>query len=71
MLYFSQVQVRRSFALPIQGDQLRPPLRVDIERARVPWLVLMSRGLFIGVGTRKLKKRKKKISSRMLFQPPI
>jgi hypothetical protein len=71
MLYFSQVQVRRSFTLLSQGDQLRPPLRVDIKRARVPWLVLMSRGPFIGVGTWKLKKRKKKISSRMLFQPPI
>jgi hypothetical protein len=70
MLYFSQVQVRRSFALPSLGDQLRPPFRVDIERARVPWLVLKSSSPLVGVGTRKLKKRKK-ISFLMLFQPPI
>jgi hypothetical protein len=71
MLSFSQVQVRRSFSLLSQGDQLCPPLWVDIVWARVPWLALISRGLFIGVETQKLKKRKKKISSRMLFQPDV
>jgi hypothetical protein len=69
MLYFSQVQVRRSFVLQSQGDQPHPPLRVDIERARDPWLILMSSSPLVGVGTQKLRKRKK-ISFLMLFRPP-
>jgi hypothetical protein len=69
MLYFSQVQVRRSFVLPSQGDQPRPPLRVDIERARNPWLLLLSSSPLVGVGTRKLRKRRK-IFFLILFRPP-
>jgi hypothetical protein len=69
MLYFSQIQVRISFLLPSQGDQLCPPLRVDIERARDPWLLLMSRGQLVGFRTWKLRKRNKMLFL-MLFWPP-
>jgi hypothetical protein len=38
MLYFSQMKVRRSFLLPSQGDPLRPPLLLDVKRAKVSWV---------------------------------